>query len=173
MSNQEQAEYKARIIEYGIQMPDGKAPFVIIKLAYEKAPGFEASINYLGSLSDKARPYTIDRLKSIGYKGKLASYEEIAEWIEQRVELQTEDLTLVVGDDEYNGRKRLKVKYFYGKKVELTDEERQKLAMQVFNFVNKKGGDKPAAKPAKAAKPAPKKANASNLFDSDEELDLF
>ena len=172
--NQEKFEFKARIEEYGLRMPEGKTPFVIIKFAYQTEGG-EANINYLGSLSEKARPYTIERLGSIGYKGKLQSYEEIAEWIEQQAEIQVDDITIVLANDEYNGKTRLKVQYFWGTPKELTEEERGALAMQIFNFVNKKGGKpKPPAKaPAKpAAKPKPKhKPNSvADMFDQSEKL---
>lgn len=162
------------------QKDENSAPFVILQFEYTDHSGNPCEIKYLGSLSDKARPYTIDYLRSIGYKGELKSYNEIRDFTLNEAKLETEDITIVIGDEEYNGKTRYKVKYFYKGRRELTDAERDKLCKSVYAYVNKAPKAAPKAAPKKAApkRNAPTKKQEAEaekgldeLFDADENVD--
>lgn len=130
-----------------------KPPFVIINFEYTDYSGNPKEIKYLGSLSENAHEYTIRQLRKIGYKGNMKTYQEMVDFAGADAGLETEDVTFNIIEDEYNGKTRYKVNYFYKGKPELTKDEVLSLAKTAFEFVNKKSA------PVKA-KPAPKKKNA-------------
>lgn len=161
------------------QKDEHSAPFVILQFEYTDHSGNPCEIKYLGSLSEKARPYTIDYLRSIGYKGELKSYKEIRDFTLSEAQLETEDITIVIGEEEFKGKTRYKVKYFYKGRRELTNAERDKLCASIFKYMGGKGAPEPA-KPKAKSKPknAPTKKQEAEaakgldeLFDPDENVD--
>lgn len=169
-------QYAARIEGFSIRIKDNKPPYVIINFVYSDE-GQERRINYIGSLSPAAYPYTLERLQTIGYQGKLKSYEEINEWIQGEAYIQIENLTIIIDDEEYNGKTYKKVKWFFGTPTPLTDDEKEALTAKVFNFMNPKTQAPQAPAKPKAQAPAkpkpPQQAAAQNpadLFDETEQV---
>lgn len=166
-------KYKATLSFYTMGHKDGKAPYVKLSFTFLDSVGKEQSLYYMGSLSEAARPYTLERLERIGYKGKLESYNEVKAFISGEAGLSTEDITIFVEEEEYMGKSRPKIKWFSlgDGPADLNDEEIHNLATKIFNYGKKKPKQAPKKEPKPAPKPKPKvEASQFETFDEDEEL---
>lgn len=165
-------KYKATLGFYTMGRKDDRAPYVKLSFSFIDEVGKEQSLYYLGSLSDKARPYTLERLEKIGYKGKLDSFNEIKAFISGEAGLPEEGYTIGIESEEYNGKSRFKVKWFSlgDGPMDLSDDEIHRLATTIFNY-GKKSPKKEA--PKKQSKPKPKvDASQFETFDESEELSI-
>ena len=127
----------ANISSYTLRQPEKGAPFVVIYFTYhDEFTGVLREIGWLGSLSDKARKYTIERLKSIGLAGDLTSYNEIMAVINGTAGWVTEGITIRIEDHEYKGKKQKRVTSFYLRK-ELTKDEKIDLATRIVGYLSK------------------------------------
>lgn len=173
---QKNPRYEAEIINYSLRIPkDGKAPYVTISFCYEDEG--KNYITYRGSLSDKAKKYTLERLSRIGYKGDLSTYEQMMDFLNQRANLTTTGITISLKTEIYNGKERLKVAGFWAPEV-LTDDEKINIAKNALRYVL--GGDPkkpvpnhaPTAPPKPAPKPKPKQ-DLTKQFKRSEALPSF
>ena len=161
-----EGKFIGRITSYGIGQKEPKPPYVVIDFEYDDN-GVTREIKYIGSLSDKAEPYTLEQLANVGYVGALRSWEEIVDFNAMKTGIDCENITINIIEDEYKGKKRFKVNYFYGKKRELTEDEKHELCKKVFNYRNKIADESPKPTP----KPKPKKQESvADSFDSSEEI---
>ena len=127
----------ANIVNYTIRYPEKGAPFVIIRFSYlDDFSGKQKEISWLGSLSDKARKYTIERLKSIGLVGDLTSYDEVMAVIDGNAGWVTDNITIKIEERTYNGKKQNNVVSFYMPK-ELTADEKIDLTKKVLNYTSR------------------------------------
>ena len=127
----------ANIVNYTIRYPEKGAPFVVIRFSYlDDFSGQQKEISWLGSLSDKARKYTIQRLKSIGLAGDLTSYDEVMAVIDGNAGWVTDNITIKIEEETYKGKKQVKVKSFYIEK-ELTQDEKIDLTKKVLNYTSR------------------------------------
>lgn len=165
--------YPAEIMNYTLRIPEkGGAPYVAISFCYYDEG--KKYITYLGSLSEKAKPYTMERLKKIGYKGNLQGYNQIHDFINQRAGLTLKDITLTLRDDEYKGKKRLAVASFWAPE-KLTENEKVNIAKNINNYFNGVHETRPITTPK--AKPPVKnhapKQDLTKSFNQDEDLPDF
>ena len=167
-----EGKFIGRITSYGIGQKEPKPPYVVIDFEFDDE-GVTREIKYIGSLSDRAEHYTIDNLANIGYTGSLRSWDEIMAFNQMETDIQLDNITINIIEDEYQGKKKFKVNYFYGKKRELTDEEKHELCKKVFAYRNKDKSEAPAPAPAPKPKPKPKpkkQESVAESFDESEEI---
>ena len=165
-----EGKFLGRITSYGVGQKEPKPPYVVVDFEFDDN-GVTREIKYIGSLSEKAEPYTLDQLANVGYEGALRSWEEIVNFNAMETKIDCENVTINIIEDEYNGKKKFKVNYFYGKKRELTDEEKHELCKKVFAYRNKGKSEAPAPATKPKAKPKQKKQESvEERFDPDEEI---
>ena len=161
-----EGKFNARITYYSMGHKPPKPPYVIIEFSFEDE-GRDQDIVYIGSLSDKARPFTLENLKGVGYTGNLEAWDELQNFIKGEAGLHTEDINLKIVAEEYKGKTRFKVKYFNSKNRNLSDEEQYDLAKSIFEYKATGAKAAPKAKP----KPKPATQEFATAFDPDETLD--
>lgn len=163
-----EGRFLGRITNYALGQKEGKPPFVVVDFEFDDN-GTTREIKYIGSMSEKAAPYTLDNLKNVGYEGELISWEDISNFHAMETSIECENVTINIVEDEYQGKKKFKVNYFYGKRRELTEEEKHELCKKVFEYRNKTKA--PAAAPKPKPKPKQKKPESlSESFDEGEEI---
>lgn len=144
-------KFIADLVNHTVGQKGDKPPYVLLDFRFEDE-GIMQSISYIGSLSEKAEPFTLEQLKSIGYKGRLQTYRELQDFSHGVAEIEREGITLAIKEEEYKGKKRFKVHWF----SKMSDEQKDEMARKVFEYRNKR----------EAPKEAPKKEAKKDLVDS-------
>jgi hypothetical protein len=103
--------YKAVIAEGAWLNPGDKTPSVGIQFQFEREPGKLESITHFLYLSEKARPYTMDKLVELGYDFTKALKVEDGNKIFDSSYFTVKQVDIVLENETYEDKTRLKVKY--------------------------------------------------------------
>lgn len=102
--------YPAKIVDFGLMKSSAGLPMAAVMFEYKMADGGGTQrITWFGSFKDGARPYTVDTLVRMGFAGKNGA--ELAKGNGSGVLDQTKELEIVVGNEEYQGKTRARVKF--------------------------------------------------------------
>ncbi len=118
MSNQiEPSTYRSRVVNYTISTTKAGNPQVEVLFEFSQGEGVNAShhqMRWWGQMSEKALPYTLKNLITMGYRGTSnEDFAKLADGVESgMIDLSTEvDLVLENETNEETGKSFLKIKW--------------------------------------------------------------
>lgn len=106
MSQYKPGRYTAKVVEYGVpQLEPNQKPHIVLVFEYEETPGVKKRISAYRYLTGGAVEYTLKDLLTCGLKSNSVSS------LTRPEAFWDKEVSIVLEDEEYQGKKRTKVKW--------------------------------------------------------------